>query len=99
MRRFPPVGRRRPLREPGGPVDCPLLRVDGLRNTAQRHCCSSDILASSGELWDIVPLVYDVVLDLTSATPGAPRRAMHMGLNVLHRSCRRRRWLALLSLS
>ena len=76
-------------------VDCPLLGVDGLGNTAQKHCCSGDILVGPGELWDIVPLIHDVVLDLTSVTPGATRRAMRMGRNVLHRACRRRRRLVL----
>ena len=52
-------------------VDCPLLGVDGLGNTAQKHCCCSDILASPGELWDIIPFVLDVMLDLTSMTTGA----------------------------
>ena len=80
-------------------VDCPLLRVDGLGNTVEKHCCSSDILAGPGELWDIVPLVHNVVLDLSSATPSATRRAMRMGRNVPHRPCRHRRWLALRLLS
>ena len=64
-----------------------------------KHCCSSDILVGSGELWDIVPLVHDVVLDLTSATPGTTRRAMRMGRNVPHGPCRRRWRLALPPLS
>ena len=55
------------------PVDCPLLRVDGLGNTTKKHCCSNDILASPGELWDIISLVHDVALDLTGATLGATR--------------------------
>ena len=76
-----------------------LLRVDGLGNTAEKHCCSSDILAGPGELWDIVPFAHDVVLNLTSATPGATRRAMHMGRNMSHRPCRHRRRLALPPLS
>ena len=70
-------------------VDGPFLRVDGLRNTAQKHCCSSDVLAGSGELWDVVPLVQNVTLDLTSVTLGAARWAMRMG----------RRWQVLPSLS
>ena len=28
---------------PEVPVDCPLLGVDGLGNTAEKHCCSNDI--------------------------------------------------------
>ena len=84
---------------PEVPVDCPLLRVDGLENTAEKHCCGNDILAGPGELWDIVPLIHDVVLDLTSATLGATRWAMRMGRNVARRACRRRRRLALPPLS
>ena len=76
-------------------VDCPLLGVDGLRNAAQKHCHNNDVLASSGKLWEIVPLVYDVMLDLMGATPSATRRAMCMGRNVLYRLRRRRRRLVL----
>ena len=80
-------------------VDRPLLGVDGLGNTAQKHCRSGDILASPSELWGVVPLVHDVVLNLAGMTPSAARRVMRMGRNVLHRACRRRRWLVLLPLS
>ena len=80
-------------------IDRLLLGVDGLGNTMQKHCYSSDILASSSELWDIIPLVHDVVLDLTSVTPGATRRAMRMGRNVPHRPCWHRPRLALPPLS
>ena len=45
----------------------------------QKHCRSSDVLASPSELWEIVPIVHDVVLDLM----GAPR-AMRMGRNMLY---------------
>ena len=88
MRSFPPIEWRRLLPEPGGSVDHPLLGVDGLGNAAQKHCCSSDVLASSSELWEVVPLVYDVILDLAGATPGNARRVMRMGRNVLRRACR-----------
>ena len=64
-------------------VDRPLLGVDGLGNAVQKHCRSGDVLASPGELRGIVPLVHDVALDLTGATPGAARRAMRMGRNGL----------------
>ena len=37
------------------PVDRPLLGVDGLGNTVQMHCCSSDVLASPSELWGSFP--------------------------------------------
>ena len=77
------------------PVDRPLLGVDGLGNATQKHCCSSDVLASPSELWEVVPLVHDVMLDLAGATPGAARWVMRMGRNVLHRACRRRWWLVL----
>ena len=96
---FPPIEQWCLLLEPRGSGKLPALGVDGLGNAAQKHCCSSDILAGPGELWDIVPLVHDVVLDLTSATPGATRRAMRMGRNVPHRPCQRRRRLALPPLS
>ena len=65
-------------------VDRPLLGVDGLENATQKHCRSSDVLASPSELWGVIPLVHDVALDLADATPGAARRVMRMGLNVLH---------------
>ena len=81
------------------PVDCPLLRVDRLGNTAEKHCYSSDILAGPGELWDIIPLVHDVVLNLTSATPSATRQARRVGHNVLYRQRQCRRRLILPSLS
>ena len=45
----------------------------------EKHCCSSDILAGRGELWDIVPLAHDVMLNLMSAI----RRARRMGHDVL----------------
>ena len=64
----------------------------------QKHCRSSDVLASPSELWEIVPLVHDVMLDLTSVTPGTTYRAMRIGRNVLYRMCRRRRRLILPSL-
>ena len=65
----------------------------------EKHCCSSDILAGPGELWDIIPLIHYVMLDVMSATPSATRRAMRMGRNVSYRPYWRRRWLALLLLS
>ena len=80
-------------------VDRPLLGVHGLGNAAQKHCHSSDVLASPSELWGIVSLVHDVVLDLAGMTPGATRRAMRIGRNVLYQARRRRRRLVLLSLS
>ena len=80
-------------------VDYPLLGVNGLGNATQKHCCSSHVLASPSELWEIVPLVHDVVLDLAGATPGAARWVMRMGRNVLHRARRRRRQLVLPPLS
>ena len=80
-------------------MDRPLLGVDGLGNAAQKHCRNSDVLASPSKLWEIVPLVHDVMLDLTGATPGATRRAKRMGCNVSHRLRRRRRRLVLPSLS
>ena len=64
-----------------------LRGVDGLGNTTQKHCYSSDVLTSPSELWEIVPLVHDVMLDLTGAT----RQAMRMGRNVLYRA-HRCRW-------
>ena len=60
-------------------VDRPLLGVGGLRNVAQKHCRSDDVLASLGELREIIPLIHDVVLDLTGVTLGAANRAMRMG--------------------
>ena len=58
---------------PEVPVDRPLLGVDGLGNAAQKHCRSSNVLASPSELWGIVPLVHDVASDLAGATLGAAR--------------------------
>ena len=69
---------------PEVPVDCVLLGVDRLGNAVQKHCRSSDVLAGSGELWEIAPLAHDVMLDLTGTTPGATCRAMRMGCNVPH---------------
>ena len=65
-------------------VDRPLLGVDGLGNVAQKRCRSSDVLASPSELWDVIPLVHDVGLDLTGATLGVARRAMRVGRNGLY---------------
>ena len=67
---------------PEVPIDYPLLGVNGLGNAAQKHCRSGDVLASPGELREIVPLVHDVVLDLAGVTLGVARRVMHMGRNV-----------------
>jgi len=80
-------------------MDRPLLGVDRLRNTAQKHRRSGDVLACPRELWGIVPLVHDVALDLLGATPGTARRVRRIGRSVLRRA-RRCRWrLALLPLS
>ena len=65
-------------------VDHPLLGVNGIRNITQKHRHNGDVLARPSELWGIVPLVHDVVLDLAGATPGATHRAMRMGCNVLY---------------
>ena len=80
-------------------VDRPLLGVDGLGNAVQKHCHSGDVLASPSELRGVVPLVYDVALDLAGVTPGAAHRVMRMGRNALYRACRHRRWLVLPPLS
>ena len=65
-------------------MDRPLLGVDGLGNTAQKHYRSGDVLASPSELWGVVPLIHDVVLDLAGPPPGIARQVMRMGRNVLH---------------
>ena len=80
-------------------VDRRLLGVDELGNATQKHCHSSDVLASPSELWGIIPLIHDVILDLAGATPGAAHRVMRMGHNVLYRVCRRRQRLVLPPLS
>ena len=80
-------------------VDRPLMGVDELENATQKHCRINDVLASLSELWEIVPLVHDVVLDLAGVTPGAAHRVMRMGRNALYRACRHRRWLVLPPLS
>ena len=68
------------------PVDHLLLGVDELGNATQKHCHSSDILASLSELWGIIPLIHDVMLDLASMTPGAAHWVMSMGCNMPHRA-------------
>ena len=73
------------------PVDRPLLGVDGLRNAAQKHRRSGNVLACPSELWGIVPLIHDVALDLTGTHPSAARRVMHVWRDML-RQARRRRW-------
>ena len=70
-----------------------------LGSVAQKHCRSGDVLASPSELWEVILLIHDVMLDLAGVTPGATRRAMRMGRNVLHRAHRRRRRLVLALLS
>ena len=80
---------------PKVPVDLPLSGVDGLRNAAQKHHRSGGVLASLSELWGVVPLVHDVMLDLAGVTPGPARHVTRMGRNVLHRARQRRRWLVL----
>ena len=80
-------------------LDRLFLGVVQLEMAAQEHRCRGDLLASPSELWGIVPLVHDVVLDLAGATPGAARWVMRMGRNVLHRLRRRRQWLVLPPLS
>ena len=80
-------------------VDRPLLGVDGLGNAAQKHCCSNDVVASPSELWGIIPLIHDFVLDLPGVTPGVADRVTRNGHNVLHRVHRRRWWLVLPPLS
>ena len=80
-------------------MDRPLLGVDGLGNTTQKHCRSSDVLASLSELWGIVPPVHDVALDLAGVTPGAAHRATRTGRIVVHRVHQRRWWMVLPPLS
>ena len=70
---------------PEVPVDLPLPGVDGLGNAAQKHRHGSNVLAGPSELWGIVPLIHDVMLDLAGVTLGATRRVMRMGRNVLYR--------------
>ena len=70
-------------------VDHLLLGVDGLRNTAQKHCRSGDVLASLSELWGVVSLVHDVTLDLAGATPSVARRVTRMGRGVVRRVLQR----------
>ena len=41
-------------------MDRLLLGVDGLGKAAQKHHRSVDVLASPGELWEIVPPVHDL---------------------------------------
>ena len=84
---------------PEVPVDRLLLGVNGLRNAMQKHYHSGDVLASPSELWGVIPLVHDVALDLTGATPSAARRVTRMGRNMLHRACRHRQRLVLPPLS
>ena len=60
------------------------LGVNELRNTAHKHCRSGDVLASPSELWGIIPLVHDVMLDLAGTTPGFACQVMRKGRNVLH---------------
>ena len=84
---------------PEVPIDRPLLGVDGLGNAAQKHCGSSDVLASPSELWGVIPLIHDVTLDLAGMTLGGALGIMCMGRNVLHRRRRCRRRLTLPSLS
>ena len=80
-------------------MDRLLLGVDRLGKATQKHCRHGDVLASSGELWGIVPLIHDVALDLTGATAGAARRVTRARRSVLHRACWRRWRLVLPPLS
>ena len=72
-------------------VDRPLLGVDGLGNAVQKHCRSGDVLASPSELWGVIPLIYDVALDLAGVTPSATGRVKRMGRSMLYRP-RQCRW-------
>ena len=80
---------------PEVPVDRLLLEVLRLGKAAQKHRRSGDVLASPSELWGVIPLVHDVVMDLAGATSGSTHRVVRMGRNVLHREHRRRQWLVL----
>ena len=80
-------------------MDRLFLGVVRLRKATQKHCCSSDVLSSPSKLWEIIPLVHEVMLDLASVTPCTARWVMRLGRNVLHRAYRRRRWLVLPPLS
>ena len=71
---------------PEVPVDCPLLGIDRLGNTTQKHCRSGDVLASPSKLWGVILLVHDAALDLVSSTSGAARWVARMGRNVLRRA-------------
>ena len=68
-----------------------LLGVNGLGNAVLKHCCSSDVLASPSKLWEIVPIIHDVMFDLMGVTPGATRWVMRTGRNVLYRARQHRR--------
>ena len=84
LRQFPPA---------------PRGSVNRHRKAAQKHRCSSDVLASPSELWGIVSSIQDVALDLTGTTLGAAHQVMHVWRSVLRRACQRRWQLALLPLS
>ena len=84
----------------GGFHQCPEVLVDRLflgvirlGEAAQERCRGGDVLASSRELWGIVPPIHDVVLDLAGMTPGAARRSMRMGCSVVRRARWRSQWL------
>ena len=80
-------------------MDRLLLGVDRLWKAAQKHHCSGDVLASSGELWGIIPPILDVALDLAGATPGTAHRVTHAWRSVLCRVLRCKRRLVLSPLS
>ena len=84
---------------PEVPVDRLFLGVIRLGKAVQKHRCGGDVLVSPSELWEIIPPVHDVALDLASATSGAARWVTHAGRNVLRRVRRHRWWLVLPPLS
>ena len=84
----------------GGFHQCPKVLVDRLflgvvrlGKATQKHRYGGDVLASLSELWEIVPLINDVALNLAGVTPGAAHRVTFTGCNVLHRARWRRGWL------
>ena len=72
-------------------MDRLFLGVVWLRKATQKHRRCGDVLACPSELWGIIPLVDDVVLNPAGVTPGAARRVTCIGRIVVCRA-HRRRW-------
>ena len=64
----------------------PIPRVGRLREAAQKHRRSSDVLASLSKLRGVIPSIQYVMLDLTGTIASTAHRVTRMWCSVMHQA-------------